>query len=456
MASREFVQIPFLYREGGFENTKAPLRRYRYADEDVPLFFGTDEKSGNPDWLGEIFVWLSGGQELSAHSRDGLGRIPYSETTFAQHNLSPRKPYAALLMAWFENVLRNGTIGKQEALPKAPSPTAEANHLVICSHDIDFYFVSRSACLARLVKNLALALSGYRSRSFFVDNLELLLRLCRGNEVGNFLPELLARAQGEWDFRSSLFVVPRRSHRRDPNYTLSALAPHLLRARKAGFSVELHGSYRSVIEERTLSQEARVLSLLLGETPYANRQHWLRFGEHRTLFNEIERAGLICDSTAGFSETVGFRNGACFAFPPYDFASEKPHDFLEIPLILMDVSLSAAARALRTAPQCLVDEVLGESRKRGWGGVSILWHNPVEPVQVPREINRVFWTCAKQQKRMSEKWMSVPQFLGCSLERFHRAQLLQRVSLQAVEQHGNRGLRGFTCDTESRIIQNMS
>jgi hypothetical protein len=182
------------------------------------------------------------------------------------------------------------------------------------------------------------------------------------------------------------------------------------------------------MEERTLSQEARALALLLEERPRANRQHWLRFGEHSTLFREIEVADLLCDSTLGFSDTVGFRNGACFAFPPYDFAREKPHEFLEIPLVLMDGSLLAAARALDTAPQCLADEVLGESRKRGWGGVSILWHNPVEPVQVPTEINRVFWTCTKQQKAMSEKWMSVAQFLNCSLERFHRAQLLERVN----------------------------
>jgi hypothetical protein len=153
----------------------------------------------------------------------------------------------------------------------------------------------------------------------------------------------------------------------------------------------------------------------------------LRFGEHRVLFGEIERAGLACDSTLGFSEAVGFRNGASFAFPPYDFALEKPHGFLEIPLVLMDGGLEATARVSRTPPQELAEEVLAESRKLGWGGISVLWHNPIEPISVPNKINSVFWNCAKQQSALREKWMRLDQFLACSLERYQRAGLLEGV-----------------------------
>lgn len=434
-ADQHLFHIPSLYRGNVFENGRRALAKHRYADEDIYLACETDAR-GRPDWLGEIFLWLSGSQEASIATRDSIGRIPYSETIFSREGVSPRKPHAALLMAWMENALRNGNTKAQEALPKAPSPISGVEHLVVCSHDIDFYFVDRSSSLARLIKNLVVAILLYKDWSYFVDNFRMIVRLMGGSRVGEYLPALLKAVDGECDFRSTLFVVPRRGHRRDPNYRLDQIADHLVDATKKGFSVGVHGSYRSVVEDRTLTEETQALAGLMEQKLVGNRQHWLRFGEHRVLFNEIERAGLACDSTLGFSEAVGFRNGASFAFPPYDFALEKPHGFLEIPLVLMDASLEATARFSRTAPQQLAGEVLGESRKLGWGGVSVLWHNPMEPISVPSEINNVFWNCVKQQKTVREKWMSLDQFLACCLERYQRAGLLEGVRLHGESAAG--------------------
>lgn len=435
-AGQHFFYVPALYRENLFENGRRALAKHRYANEDVYLGFGTDASSGRPDWLGEIFLWLSSSQEISIAERDSAGRIPYSETIFGREGLSPRKPHAALLMAWMENALCNGNTKAEEALPKPPSPVPGVEHLVVCSHDIDFYFADRASSLARLIKNLVVAIVLYKDWSYFADNFKMLLQLLGGKRIGEYLPALLKAADGECDFRSTFFVVTRRAHRRDPNYRLEQIADHLLNAAKEGFTVGVHGSYRSVVEDGTLSEEAQVLSERIGGKLTGTRQHWLRFGEHAVLFGEIERAGLACDSTLGFSEVVGFRNGASFAFPPYDFVREKPHGFLEIPLVLMDGSLEATARGSRTAPQQLAEEVLGESRKRGWGGISVLWHNPIEPISVPAEINRVFWNCAKQQKVVREKWITVEQFLACCLERYQRAGLLERVRVDGERAAG--------------------
>ena len=426
---QHLFRIPSLYRENLFENGRTALAKHRYAEEDLYLAYGMDAAGVRPDWLGEIFLWLSSSQEISIAERDSAGRIPYSKTIFSREGLSPRKPHAALLMAWMENALCNGNAMAMEAFQKAPSPVPGVEHLVVCSHDIDFYFVDRSSSLARLIKNLGVAVVLYKDWSYFIDNFRMMLRLFGGTRVGEYLPALLKAADGEGDFRSTLFVVSRRGHRRDPNYRLEQIAGYLDDAAEKGFSVGLHGSYRSVVEDRALTEEAQTLSERMGRKLVGNRQHWLRFGEHRVLFDEIERAGLACDSTLGFSEIVGFRNGASFAFPPYDFALEKPHGFLEIPLVLMDGSLEATARLSRKPPQQLAEEVLGESRKLGWGGISVLWHNPIEPMSVPNEINAVFWNCVKQQKTLREKWMSVDQFLACCLERYQRAGLLEGVGV---------------------------
>ncbi|MBZ5501179.1 MAG: hypothetical protein LAN59_02920 [Acidobacteriia bacterium] len=422
------LRIPARYRPRPKSAGMPTLERFRYANEDLYLVHGVDEATGNPDWLGEIFEWLSSSLELPNPGRDAVGRIPYSKTVFARQGLSPLKPHAALLMAWMENVLENG--GGAESLPKAVSPVAGIEHAVVCSHDIDFYFTSRAAALQRLGKNLGISLTHYRSASYFTANSRMILGLLRGKRPGDYLPQMLSAIE-DCGFRSTLFAVADGEHRRDPIYRLGQVAPQLRSAARRGFPVGVHGSYSSVIEKGSLRQEAAALEQAVGRRPLGSRQHWLRFDRHDKLFHAIERAGLAYDSSLGFAETCGFRNGASFAFPPYDFAKEEPCSFLEIPLVIMDGSLEAMSRNRRQGSQELADAVLGESRKWGWGGIGILWHNPMEAIQVPDKVNHVFWECAKKRKRYAEQWMSAEEFVAASLGRYQAAGLLKRIRLDA-------------------------
>jgi hypothetical protein len=416
--------VPARYRSRPPEVRVEKFTKHRYANEDLYLVYGIDEATGKPDWLGEIFEWISSSHELSVSGRDDVGRINYSDMIFSRLGISPRKPYATLLMAWMENSVRHGKT--LEALPKARSPIEGVEHVVVCSHDIDFYHVNRISALVRLFKNLGIACRVYKSWSFFASNSKMIVEVLGGKRVGEYLPAMLEAIE-KCGFHSTLFIVPRQAHRRDPNYRAEQLRPDLLEANKRGFSVALHGSYTSLIGGAALTSESQALEEVTGKKPLGNRQHWLRFDRHEKLFEAIESAGLVFDSTLGFSETAGFRNGASFAFPPYDFKNEKPHRFLEIPLVLMDTSLEAASRALRREPQELADEVLQESRKWSWGGISLIWHNPMEPLQVPEQINEVFWNCARKRRDAGEQWMSGRQFLSQCLSRYQDAGLMEGV-----------------------------
>lgn len=425
-ADSRWFHVPALYRDDEPNTTQPMFTRHCHAGEDFFLRHGLDAATSHPDWLAEIFLWLSSSYETRIVARDSIGRIPYSETVFARQGLSPQKAHASLLMAWMESALFSGQ--GIEALPKAPSPLPGLQHLVVCSHDIDFYFVSRTAAITRLLKNLLIAVRPYRSTSYFSDNLRMFFQLLAGKRIGDYLPALLEAADVS-DFRSTLFVVLRKGHRRDPDYRVDQIAAPLLKAADKTFSVGVHGSYRSVIEDHSLAAEALELSRKIGKKALAGRQHWLRFTRHQDLFAGVKAAGLLADSTLGFPDNVGFRNGASFAFPPYDFQREAPHDFLEIPLVLMDGSLEAASRESRQSPELMANEVLSQSRKRGWGGIALLWHNPLESLSVPVEINRVFWDGANRQKQFCEKWMSVDQFLVAVMDRYQQAGLLSGVQL---------------------------
>jgi hypothetical protein len=417
------IAIPARYQARTRSEGLPQVIKHRFANEEFCLFFGVDD-AGQPDWLGEIFEWLSSNHEMGTPARDSVGRIPFSETVFARQKISPRTPHAAMIMAWLAGSLPNGR--SNERLPKPPCPMPQADHLVVCSHDIDFYYTNRASAIFRLLKNLLIAIRLYRSREFFQWNLSKIEKVLRGQRVAAYLPALLEACQAK-DVQSTLFVASQRAHRRDPNYALEDLVPELLQSRKKGFSVGVHGSYQSIIEARDLKSEVAAISTALGTQPRGGRQHYLRFDSHEKLFNTIEQAGLWYDSTLGFADDIGFRNGACFPFPPYDFQRERAHEFLEFPLVLMDGNLEAACRQSGEEPAAAALEILQASHKWGWGGVAIDWHNPIEPIQVPSSVNNTFWECLNKRESRKERWIDGDTFLRVCLPRYQSAGLLQGV-----------------------------
>jgi hypothetical protein len=410
------------------EDVPAPtIQPALYGEEALYLYYGTDE-AGHADWLGEIFEWLSCAHEMSVTARDRLGRIPYSHTVFGRENISPSRPYASLVMAWFQAFLTNRE--RTWALPKAESPMAGADHTVVCTHDIDFYYVSRYQSFVRLLKNLLIAAIRTRDAAFLRATLTQMKRLFGGDHVGDFLP-LLAKAYNDLDVRATLFVITRGGHRRDPNYTLDRILYRLLEAANGRFSLALHGSYRSIVELCDLCFECQKLKDDTRVMPLGSRQDWLRFDEHRKLFGSIAAARFRYDSTLGFSSVVGFRNAAACAFPPYNFDLEEPYNFLEMPLVVMDSAL-ASMTCSRTADAIkAVEIVLQESRRLGWGGIAVLWHNPIEPLSVSAEMNQVFWNQLTTRYRYRERWVSCEDFLRDSLSRYQNAGLLTNLKLQA-------------------------
>lgn len=420
------VRIPARYTvpRRVHNQTSSRLTKIRHSGEDFHLFHGLDPITRQPDWLGEIFEWLSGGWESRISARDSVGRIPDAEMIFSRSGVPPWKPQAALQMAWLDGYSRNRN--RQDALlSRASSPVGDADHFVICSHDIDFYYTDRKSALIRLMKNLAISCLLYRSTSYLNDNLLMFFELLKGNRVGDYLPLLISRLE-QLGCRSSFFVVPVHQHRRDPNYSLSELDVQLRHAAYHLFPVELHGSYTSILDNHSLAAEAQKLRAVTAKPPSGNRQHWLRFNDQQMLFRAVTDGGLLFDSSLGFTDTVGFRSGASFAFPPYNFETEKPYDFLEFPLAIMDGGLLELWRETGEPPQALADRVLAQSRKLGWGGISILWHNPIDALSVPAEINRVFWTCAAQRQHFREEWVSTTDFLELCLPRYQRAGLLTK------------------------------
>jgi hypothetical protein len=194
----------------------------------------------------------------------------------------------------------------------------------------------------------------------------------------NWSHKRIAASEQRRGFRSTCFVL---AAHRDPHDGASPGAYAARRARlvteldRLGLEVGLHSSYTCLADERLVASERAVLSGLLGGPIAGNRHHYLRLPWHEGI-RTLDRLGFSYDTTLGYAERTGPRAGFSVPFRPWDISTGAPMRILEVPLVLMDTTLSEE-RYLGLSPEDAWDEVervLDHLHDVG-GCASILWHN---------------------------------------------------------------------------------
>ncbi len=141
-----------------------------------------------------------------------------------------------------------------------------------------------------------------------------------------------------------------------------------------GWEVGLHGGYYAFNDLAEIKKEKSLLEKVLGKEVYGYRNHYLRFKVPDT-WKYLVKAGFKYDTTLGYSNIAGFRNGMCHPFKPFDLARGGGIDICEIPLSIMDGTLFKNYRSpgeIWDASRMLIDSV-----ERYNGVLTLLWHNNV-------------------------------------------------------------------------------
>ncbi len=434
--SKPALQLSNLYRCRPITNP-APRPRKFERDLDSTVLFYAPEAGLEPDWLAEIFEWISCADEYSLQSRDAAGRIDFRDSYAGRHQLDIGIPYAAVAMRFLHDALCRIVVG----YPLEPDfGIADRGHLIVNTHDVDILPAGYFRSLERLLKYALISLLVFKSpRDAAVQAGKAIAMALGGDNPLDQTPNLL-RAQLQKQVGASYFFIARHAHRRDANYEIddSAVLSLMQSIESAGMEVALHGSYTSLDRPDGLASEFEILREKHFE-PQGNRQHWLRFTLDR-LIPAVEQSGAVYDSSLGW-DGMGFRAGACFAFPPYNFASERPAKFLEIPLAIMEQGMVTSGRP-ETEWFDDAARILSNSRRYGWGGISLLWHpTAFGGCQLPREIERIYWKLIDHQQEWNDTWTSCIDFVSVAADRYVKAGLLpstfgSEVLPKAVLAHG--------------------
>ena len=127
-------------------------------------------------------------------------------------------------------------------------------------------------------------------------------------------------------------------------YNIEDLEGELGQIVDRGWEVGLHGGYYAYNDLEEILREKRRLEQVLGRKVTGYRNHYLRFCVPDS-WEILEKAGFEYDTTLGYPDIVGFRNGMCHPFRPYNLRTDMEVNILEIPMIIMDGTLFGLVRS---------------------------------------------------------------------------------------------------------------
>lgn len=348
----------------------------------VPAYCVTGEGWENCDWWQAAFSFLTG--EAERHHEATHGPV-HSYAFRLPENLAEVWEYAWVnRMALFLRRWAARHCARDEEDLFGPLSEAE----ILLTHDVD-----------ALEKNLPI-----RAKALAFDGINAVRLLSRGSFVAafrrcmkgigffirpadyNFL-EHISALEKRYGRRSTFNVHgakvkgQRRSFKKylmDPNYDIASpvhAAPFRALS-EDGFTIGIHPSFDTFDDASALVAEMQRVEAATGHPVREIRQHWLRFTWAGT-WRAQEAAGLTRDTTLGFNDRPGFRNGGCVAMPAWLSSENRSSKTLEsLPLVLMDSHLFDYEFADETTRRATIDRWLDEVKAVG-GIATVVWHQRV-------------------------------------------------------------------------------
>ncbi|MCC6796695.1 MAG: polysaccharide deacetylase family protein [Candidatus Hydrogenedentes bacterium] len=244
---------------------------------------------------------------------------------------------------------------------------------VVLSHDEDFIPRGIGETVTMGAKSVLRQLVTHRSLGDALRvSMALLHAAMRGKNPYLTVPDLVRR-EISCGVRASYQIAVASRHPNDVTYTIddSSVQRYLQPILDAGFDMCLHGSYRSTERIEWYLEEVRTLGAYLAR-PLGSRQHYLSF-HYDALFTAQEQAGIEYDMSMGYPDACGSRSGFSHPYFPYNLAEDRPYRVLEIPLVLMDVTLRTYLGLSASEALPRITEELKLLQRSG-GCASVVWH----------------------------------------------------------------------------------
>jgi hypothetical protein len=350
--------IPLLY------HNRLAAQIYTAADETAWLQI---------DVFGSAFLLLTGYEELVDHSQDEHGRPAAGSTIAARFGVQHRpiiNEYAELLGAAINRFW-----------PRCERPVRRSR--IFLSHDVDWPTCS----IGQPVKALARAVAGdvlCRGDLSLAANRILSYARTRKNkesaDMGNTFDYLLDVSERHGLSSAFYFMAGGDHPLYDPPYRIHSpwLRSVVRRIYDRGHELGFHPSYLTYNCQERAQRELQRLTEAFGmagiaAVPIGGRQHFLRW-ENPATWRIWNTLGLRYDSTLGFANGAGFRNGTCYEYRVYDVLERRALQLRERPLVVMDCAVLGDRQSYASDAYDVCVKYAATCRQFD-GDFTLLWHN---------------------------------------------------------------------------------
>ena len=177
----------------------------------------------------------------------------------------------------------------------------------------------------------------------------------------------------KYDAKSSFYFLTLNKGDLDFNFKVEDLEHEIGNIADNGWEVGLHGGHNAYNNLGEIKEKKQRLEKVLGKKVIGYRNHYLKFKVPDT-WELLSKADFKYDTTFGYTDCVGFRNGMCHPFKPFNLNSGREIDILEIPLTIMDCTLFDYMK-LDMEGAWKITKLLIDTVEKYNGVISILWHN---------------------------------------------------------------------------------
>ncbi len=204
----------------------------------------------------------------------------------------------------------------------------------------------------------------------------------------------ILKTEGEYGVKSSFYFLSLQPEDEDYNFETQNVKELFRMIVKSGGEVGLHGGHKAFLDLNRMQLEKSSLERSTNFAVNGYRNHYLKFSVP-TTWVILEEANFSYDSTFGFPDHPGFRNGMCYPFFPYDRDRNKFLQVLEIPLLIMDATFIFY---LKWSPDQAIEycKKIIDQVQSIQGIVTILWHNNYYTKPWDKVIKALLSHCAKK------------------------------------------------------------
>jgi peptidoglycan/xylan/chitin deacetylase (PgdA/CDA1 family) len=205
--------------------------------------------------------------------------------------------------------------------------------------------------------------------------------------------------ENQYDAKSSFYFMVQDQYTEDYNYEIEDCEAVISELSDNGWEIGLHGGYFAYTDPVIMRKQKTQLEKVLNKNIVGYRNHYLQFKIPDT-WEHLHSAGFQYDATFGYADCIGFRNGMCHPFKPYNLTTQSEIDILEIPLNIMDDTLNSYMK-FDLATSWEMTKQLIDTVEQYHGVITLLWHNHILIGEQRKFYEKILKYCAEKNAWMT-------------------------------------------------------